>query len=102
MPVLRLQGDTGESAPATETLDHVKPAHLFPSRAAATTWDNVTTACFPCNNRKGGRLPMQAGMWPRTTPKAPDFVQVSFAGRLTEAQRNYIRDYMRLEDDLAL
>ncbi len=84
------------------TLDHVKPAHLFPSRAAATTWDNVTTACFPCNNRKGGRLPMQAGMWPRTTPKAPDFVQVRFAGRLTEAQRNYIRDYMRLEDDLAL
>jgi 5-methylcytosine-specific restriction endonuclease McrA len=69
------------------TLDHVKPAHLFPSRAAATTWDNVTTACFACNNKKAGRLPIEARMWPRTTPKTPDFVQVRFAGRLTEAQR---------------
>jgi 5-methylcytosine-specific restriction endonuclease McrA len=82
------------------TLDHVKPAHLFPSRAAATTWDNVTTACFACNNRKAGLLPMEAGMWPRTTPKAPDFVQVRFAGRLTEAQRNYVRDYSEIAIDL--
>jgi 5-methylcytosine-specific restriction endonuclease McrA len=81
------------------TLDHVKPAHLFATRAAATTWDNVTTACFACNNRKAGLLPMEAGMWPRTTPKTPDFVQVRFAGRLTEAQRNYVRDYLKETSD---
>jgi 5-methylcytosine-specific restriction endonuclease McrA len=81
------------------TLDHVKPAHLFATRAAATTWDNVTTACFASNNRKAGLLPMEAGMWPRTTPKTPDFVQVRFAGRLTEAQRNYVRDYLKETSD---
>jgi 5-methylcytosine-specific restriction endonuclease McrA len=75
------------------TLDHVKPAHLFPTRAAATSWDNVTTACFACNNRKGGRLPMESGMWPRTTPKEPGFVQLRFGGRLTKAQRDYVKDY---------
>src|SRR5579871_5292185 len=75
------------------TLDHVKPAHLFPSRRAATTWDNVTTACRPCNSRKGGRLPVEAGMLPRTTPKAPHFVQLRFAGRLSRAQRDYVNDF---------
>jgi 5-methylcytosine-specific restriction endonuclease McrA len=75
------------------TLDHVKPAHLFPTRAAATTWDNVTTACRACNNRKGGRLPVEARMWPRSTPKTPDFVQLRFAGLLTDEQRDYVRDY---------
>jgi len=40
------------------TFDHVVP------RAAGgrTTWDNVVTACAPCNLRKGGRTPHQARM----------------------------------------
>jgi 5-methylcytosine-specific restriction endonuclease McrA len=79
------------------TLDHVKPAHLFASRAEATSWDNVTTACRPCNLRKGGRLPVEAGMMPRTTPKAPHFVQLRFAGRLNAAQRDYVNDFFGLE-----
>lgn len=75
------------------TVDHVKPAHLFPSRAAATSWENTTTACFACNQRKGGLLPVQAKMYPATTPKRPHFVQLRFAGRLNEAQRRYVIDY---------
>lgn len=81
------------------TVDHVKPAHLFPSRAAATTWDNVTTACFACNQQKGGRLPWECGMLPASTPKEPHFVQLRFAGRLHPAQRDYIRAYFGIEED---
>lgn len=75
------------------TMDHVKPARLFGSRAEATTWENVTTACRPCNQRKGGLLPVEAKMYPATTPKRPHYVQLRFAGRLNEAQRQYVIDY---------
>lgn len=81
------------------TLDHVKPAHLFDSRAAATTWENVTTACRPCNQRKGGDLPWKAGMHPRTTPRVPGYVQLRFAGaRLNDQQRDYLSDFYGDDD----
>lgn len=84
------------------TVDHVKPARLFSSRAEATTWDNVVAACRSCNSRKGGRLPMEAHMMPRCTPKQPQFVQVRFAGRVNPAQRDYVRDYFGLGADITL
>ena len=40
------------------TFDHVVPR----SHGGRTTWENVTTACAPCNLRKGGRTPQEAGM----------------------------------------
>ena len=33
------------------TLDHVVPRH----RGGSHTWDNLVTACKPCNHRKGGK-----------------------------------------------
>lgn len=75
------------------TMDHVRPAHLFASRHAATTWDNVVTACFACNQRKGGKLPMECGMYPTTTPKKPEWIQLRFAGRLNAAQQDYVDTY---------
>ena len=33
------------------TLDHVVPRH----RGGGHTWDNLVTACKPCNHRKGGK-----------------------------------------------
>ena len=75
------------------TLDHVKPAHMFASRGDATTWENVTTACRECNTKKAGHLPREVGMMPRHVPTKPHYVQLRFAGRLNEAQRNYITDY---------
>lgn len=75
------------------TIDHVKPVHLFENKVDANTWENVVTACRSCNQRKGGRLPMECGMMPRTTPKRPHYVQLRFAGRLNPAQRDYICDY---------
>lgn len=89
-------------AGALLTVDHVKPAHLFTSRAAATTWENVTTACRPCNQRKGGRLPFECGMYPALTPREPHFVQLRFAGRLCRPQRDYVRSFYRLGDEHVL
>jgi 5-methylcytosine-specific restriction endonuclease McrA len=47
------------SLPSGElTLDHVIPR----SRHGETTWENLVACCHPCNNRKGGRTPDEAGM----------------------------------------
>jgi 5-methylcytosine-specific restriction endonuclease McrA len=49
------------------TFDHVIPR----SHGGRTTWENVTTACSPCNLRKGGRTPHQARMHPQLKPFSP-------------------------------
>lgn len=45
-------------SPHQLTFDHVVPRRL----GGKTTWQNVATACAPCNMRKGGRTPAQANM----------------------------------------
>jgi 5-methylcytosine-specific restriction endonuclease McrA len=40
------------------TLDHVIPRRC----GGEHTWENVVSACIPCNRRKGGRTPQEAGM----------------------------------------
>ena len=40
------------------TLDHVVPRY----RGGEHVWDNVVSACIPCNHRKAGRTPSEAGM----------------------------------------
>jgi 5-methylcytosine-specific restriction endonuclease McrA len=49
------------------TLDHVVPR----SRGGGSVWENVVTACAPCNLRKGDRLPEEASMTMRRPPRAP-------------------------------
>jgi 5-methylcytosine-specific restriction endonuclease McrA len=48
-------------------LDHVMPI----SRGGGSGWDNVVTACIPCNSRKGDRTPAEAGMRLMRRPKKP-------------------------------
>ncbi len=52
---------------ATLTVDHVIPR----CKGGASDWENIVASCAPCNRRKGDRLPAQAGMHPRRTPRAP-------------------------------
>ena len=40
------------------TIDHVIPRH----QGGQHTWENVVTACIPCNRRKAGRTPSEARM----------------------------------------
>lgn len=46
--------------------------HVVPRRAGGkTTFENIATSCKPCNERKGGRTPAQAGMRLLHVPAKP-------------------------------
>lgn len=47
--------------------DHVLPR----KQGGKTTWENIVTCCYPCNDRKGGRTPEQAGMKLLRRPAKP-------------------------------
>jgi len=59
------------------TFDHVVPR----AYGGRTTWTNVTTACAPCNLRKGGRTPAEAHMIPFQRPFRPTSRQLQENGR---------------------
>jgi len=40
------------------TIDHVIPRH----QSGQHSWENMVSACIPCNRRKAGRTPQQARM----------------------------------------
>ncbi|MGH7481478.1 MAG: HNH endonuclease [Longimicrobiales bacterium] len=70
------------------TRDHVVPI----SRGGGNRWSNCVTACSSCNNRKGDRLPAEAGMHPRHIPGEPNHVELVWAvRRVTDIQAKYIR-----------
>ncbi len=49
------------------TLDHVIPRY----RDGQHTWENVVSACVPCNRHKAGRTPQEAGMRLIRQPSQP-------------------------------
>jgi 5-methylcytosine-specific restriction endonuclease McrA len=59
------------------TFDHLIPRH----RGGRTTWDNIVTACAPCNLRKGGKMPKDAGMHPLRGPRRPSTHELQHMGR---------------------
>ncbi|QSB44897.1 HNH endonuclease [Tsuneonella flava] len=57
--------------------------HVVPRRAGGrTTWENIATACAPCNLRKGGRTPEQAAMRLAVNPIRPTSWQLHQQGKL--------------------
>ena len=59
------------------TRDHIVPL----SRGGDTTWENVVTSCSPCNNRKGNRLPGEAGLKLLNKPGQPNYVHLVWVVR---------------------
>ncbi len=59
------------------TFDHIVPRSL----GGKTTWQNVVTACAPCNLRKANKLPSVCGMHPATTPVRPNMHMLHENGR---------------------
>ena len=59
------------------TFDHVIPR----SRGGRTTWENIVTACSPCNLAKGGRTPREAGVTPHRAPRRPTMYELQDHGR---------------------
>lgn len=49
------------------TIDHVMPR----SRGGDNSWQNLTTACMPCNTHKGDKTPEEWGRILYRKPKAP-------------------------------
>lgn len=67
------------------TRDHVVPL----SKGGRDRWENVVSACFHCNSRKGGRTPQQAGMPLLAVPYRPSWVE-----HLILSNRNILADQM--------
>ena len=50
--------------------------HVFPrAQGGKYVWNNVVTACSPCNNRKGNRTPEAANMKLLYTPYTPNWFE---------------------------
>jgi 5-methylcytosine-specific restriction endonuclease McrA len=70
------------------TRDHIVPM----SRGGSNAWQNVVTACSPCNNRKGSHLAEEVAMHPIHLPVEPNYVELVWAvRRITPVQAKYIR-----------
>ncbi|NCO59323.1 MAG: HNH endonuclease [Deltaproteobacteria bacterium CG_4_8_14_3_um_filter_51_11] len=54
-------------SPEELTYDHVIPK----SRGGKTEWSNIVTCCMPCNRKKGGATPQEAGMKLLRKPTRP-------------------------------
>ena len=80
------------------TFDHVIPR----AQGGRTSWENVATACAPCNLKKGGRTPRQAGMHIEREPIRPTSWQLQDHGK--SFPPNYLhqswRDYLYWDVEL--
>jgi 5-methylcytosine-specific restriction endonuclease McrA len=70
------------------TLDHVIPR----SRGGKDTWENLTTACQPCNTRKGDMTPEEAGLTLARHPFRPSYIMYlrDFSGKVHEEWRPFL------------
>lgn len=77
----------GNRFPASRlSRDHVTPV----SQNGGDTWNNVVSACKPCNNHKAGRTPEQAGLQLLAIPFTP-----------THAEYIYLKGRRILADQMA-
>ncbi len=90
----RCQYCSGRLPRQEATYDHVLPR----SQGGMTRWDNVVIACVPCNQRKGGRTPEQAGMKLLSIPvkprRLPEGVRLTFIYEkgMPASWRTWLRD----------
>ena len=81
------------------TFDHVVPRR----HGGRTTWENIVAACSPCNLKKGGKMPKQAGMFPAQKPRRPTMFELNERGRgfppnyLHESWQDYLYWDVELE-----
>ncbi len=80
------------------TFDHLIPR----SRGGLTRWDNVVTACSPCNLEKANKMPEDAHMFPAQTPYRPTVFELHRNGRAFPP--NYLHeswmDYLYWDSEL--
>lgn len=69
------------------TIDHVIPRH----RGGQHRWDNLVTACPPCNRRKGGRNANEANMALRRRPMEPAPTAAYLFGRHLAENEDWLK-----------
>lgn len=60
------------------TFDHVHPRKL----GGKTSWTNVVTSCGPCNHKKGSKTCKEVRMFPKMTPKQPDYWELTSIAKM--------------------
>ena len=75
------------------TRDHVLPL----SQGGKDTWNNVVTACRPCNHAKGARTPERAGMPLLAVPYVPNRAEYLALSnrRILSDQMSFLRKRFR-------
>lgn len=76
------------------TYDHVVPR----AQGGKTTWENIVICCMPCNQRKGHRTPIEAGMKLLSTPvkpkKLPDVrFTIAWKTGMPESWKSWVRSF---------
>lgn len=84
------------------TYDHVIPR----VQGGHTRWENVVICCTPCNQKKGGKRPEEAGMKLLSVPVRPKSIPgiqmtLRYHNGMPEAWKKWIRDtaYWNVELD---
>ena len=72
------------------TLDHVMPRY----RNGQHTWENIVSACMPCNRHKAGRTPQEAGMKLKHEPVKPRVTGLFYIPAHYPNRRNEWRKYL--------
>lgn len=68
------------------TIDHIVPR----SRGGNNSWSNTACACSLCNQRKGDRMPHEAGMTLLWEPKIPRVDYLVASGSIPTAWKLYL------------
>ncbi len=75
------------------TLDHVHPK----SKGGKSCWENIVSACGPCNNKKADGLPEKGGMTPIKTPKEPKWISI-FLLKLEQKEKLVWADWFNIKN----
>ena len=82
--------------------EHVKPR----AQGGTTCFENIVVSCTPCNQRKGGRTPEQAGMRLLSKPVRPKFLpnvntfSMSFKKGMPDSWREWLRNAVYWDAEL--
>jgi 5-methylcytosine-specific restriction endonuclease McrA len=79
------------------TVDHILPRDL----GGRTLWNNITTACKPCNNKKANKTPEKAGMVLLHKPTKPQWLNpITNARGKTSICKSWLRFMDRVDDKI--
>lgn len=72
------------------TIDHVIPK----SKGGKTTWDNIVSCCYDCNQKKRDRTPREAGMKLSKIPRKPRWLPVETKEKFSRINKGEWKDFL--------